>query len=245
MFSKAVKQYIEQNNFPHFDVQAVFFDMDGVLFDSMPHHAQAWVKAMSEINIDFSLYEAYLHEGRTGSSTIDGAFQRTLGRDATESEKQKIYSAKTRYFEDLGEVFPMPFAHELLTKIKRRGIEIYLVTGSGTATLLDNLNASFPDIFVPERMVTAFDVIEGKPSPEPYLMALQKSGLQRWQVCVVENAPLGVKSANAAGLFTIAVNTGILKDEDLSANGANIVLPSIESLNNCWEKFNKLYVLQK
>ena len=55
------------------NIKAVFFDMDGVLFDSMPYHAQAWQRALSERGLLFSLYDAYLHEGRTADSTIDEA----------------------------------------------------------------------------------------------------------------------------------------------------------------------------
>ena len=61
-------------------------------------------------------------------------------------------------------------------------------------------------------------------------MALEKSGLHPWEVLVVENAPLGVKSAVAAGLFTIAINTGILFPQELAQEGANLVLDDMKSL---------------
>ena len=57
-------------------------------------------------------------------------------------------------------------------------------------------------------MVTAFDVKHGKPHPEPYLMALEKGGFNVNEAIVIENAPLGVQAGIAAGIFTIAVNTG-------------------------------------
>ncbi len=47
---------------------------------------------------------------------------------------------------------------------------------------------------------------------------------------VVENAPLGVRAGKAAGLYTVAVNTGILSDADLAAEGADIVLPDMKAL---------------
>ena len=81
-------------------------------------------------------------------------------------------------------------------------------------------------------MVTAFDVKKGKPDPEPYLMALKKGNLNPNQAIVVENAPMGVRSAKAAGIFTIAVNTGILKDEELWKEGADLVYPSMKALRN-------------
>ena len=65
-------------------------------------------------------------------------------------------------------------------------------------------------------MITAFDVVKGKPDPEPYLKAWERSGLTKEQCVVVENAPLGVRSGKAAGLTVYAVNTGILTREDLA-----------------------------
>ena len=53
---------------------------------------------------------------------------------------------------------------------------------------------------------------------------------------MVENAPLGVTAGVAAGLFTIAANTGPLKDEVLTNAGASLVFPSIQALCNEWEK---------
>ena len=124
----------------------------------------------------------------------------------------------------------MPFAAELLEKIKKEGKSIYLVTGSGQKSLLEGLQLHFPGIFQQQRMVTAFDVTQGKPHPEPYLKALKKSGLKRSEVAVVENAPLGVESAKAAGLFVIAVNTGPLDEKVLWESGADVVLGSMQEL---------------
>ena len=237
MFDIAIQKFITSNHFPAFTPKAIFFDMDGVLFDSMKFHARAWAKAMNDIGIPFTEHEAYMHEGRTGHSTIDLAFNREFGRDTTEEEKQEIYKLKSRYFEAYGNSPVMPFAGELLRKIKNQGLQIYLVTGSGQASLLDGLQVHFPGIFKKERMVTAFDVTQGKPHPEPYLQALKKSGLTRAEVAVVENAPLGVESAKAAGLFVIAINTGPLDEKVLWESGADVVLDGMEDLYQKWEKF--------
>ena len=209
MFSEAIQKFTEKNLFDGFQLKAVFFDMDGVLFDSMRHHARAWTNAMNEIGIAFTEHEAYMNEGRTGHSTIDGAFNRDHNRDATEEEKQEIYKLKSKYFESYGESPVMPFAAELLEKIKKEGKSIYLVTGSGQKSLLEGLQLHFPGIFQQQRMVTAFDVTQGKPHPEPYLKELKKSGLKRSEVAVVENAPLGVESAKASAIpVTVLVAPG-------------------------------------
>jgi len=239
MFKDAIKKFLSDNNYPAFSPKAVFFDMDGVLFDSMKFHAAAWIHAMKDVGIPFTEHEAYMNEGRTGHSTIDDAYQRIHGREATEEEKQQIYKLKSLYFESYGNSPVIPYAPELLNLVKSDGMQIFVVTGSGQVTLLDSLQLHFPGVFQKERMVTAFDVKLGKPFPEPYLKALGKSGVQPWEVVVVENAPLGVQAAKAAGMFTIAVNTGPLEDKVLSDSGADIVLDGMKELFLLWSEFLK------
>lgn len=216
--------------------KAVLFDMDGVLFDSMPNHAYAWSHAMTDFGLKMKPEEVYMNEGRTGKGTINILSNRYWGRDATDEEVQRIYDAKSALFNSLPEARPMPGAIDLLYKVRAQGLMRVIVTGSATHALLDRLNAAFPDVFSPELMVTAFDVKHGKPNPEPYLMGLKKANLSASEAIVVENAPLGVQAAHAAGIFTIAVNTGPLKDEVLKEAGADLVLPSMQYLADNWEQ---------
>ena len=215
-------------------IRAVLFDMDGVLFDSMPNHAYAWSHAMTDFGLKMAPEEVYMNEGRTGKGTINILSQRYWGRNATDEEVQRIYEAKSALFNTLPEPQPMPGALELLTKIREQGLMRVIVTGSATHALLDRVNAAFPNIFSEDLMVTAFDVQHGKPHPEPYLMGLKRANVSASEAIVVENAPLGVQAARAAGIFTIAVNTGLLKDEVLKEAGANLVLPSMQYLADHW-----------
>jgi beta-phosphoglucomutase-like phosphatase (HAD superfamily) len=88
-------------------------------------------------------------------------------------------------------------------------------------------------------MVTAFDVKHGKPDPEPYLMGMQKGELRPDECIVVENAPLGVRAAKAAGIFTIAVNTGPLPDNALLDEGADLLFPSMQALSDAWSELSR------
>ncbi len=211
-------------------LKAVLFDMDGVLFDSMPYHAESWHAVMKMHGLNLSREEAYQHEGRTGRSTINLVCQRQKGREATEEEIELIYSKKTELFNDNPPAPPMPGAFELLNKIKKEGYTIVLVTGSGQKSLLSRLEEHYPGIFQPDLMVTAFDVHHGKPHPEPYLMGLEKAGVHPEEALVVENAPLGVQAASAANIYTIAVNTGPLEPEMLLDNGADVLYASVAAL---------------
>lgn len=235
MYQKAIDNYLRSRKFPRIDLKAVLFDMDGVLFDSMGYHADAWHKTMQKHGLTFGPEEAYLHEGRTGASTINLIFRRELGRDATEGEIKSIYHEKTEAFNRFPETAPMPGAREVLEKVNASGLIPVVVTGSGQNSLLERLEKYFPGTFNPALMVTAFDVKYGKPHPEPYLMALDKCGLRPNEAIVVENAPLGVQAGVAAHLFTIAVNTGPLDDAILCGAGADLLFPSLRALSESWD----------
>jgi HAD superfamily hydrolase (TIGR01509 family) len=221
-------------HFDNINLKAVLFDMDGVLFNSMPYHAEAWHTVMKNNGYDLSREEAYMHEGRTGAGTINIVSQRQYGRDATEEEIQRIYKEKSDLFNTYPQPEPMPGALELLKKIQAEGLTIILVTGSGQRSLLDRLEQHYPGCFKSELMVTAYDVKHGKPNPEPYLIALEKGGLKANEAVVVENAPLGVQAGVAAGIFTIAVNTGPLPDKVLLDAGANMLFSSMKELSEKW-----------
>ena len=239
MFQETIKNYLHAHNYSKINLKAVLFDMDGVLFDSMKNHAVAWVEAMKRYGMHIEKEEAYLHEGRTGSGTINIISQRERGHQATEQEVKEIYQAKSDIFNSLPKAEPMPGAYELLQKIMKNGLVPMVVTGSGQLSLLEKLNRSYPDVFRQELMVTAFDVKYGKPNPEPYLMALQKAHIKANEAIVVENAPLGVCAGVAAGIFTVALNTGPLPDKALLDEGADLLFPSMQAFNENWEAFYK------
>lgn len=226
--------YLLQNNYTQFDIKAVLFDMDGVLYDSMAAHARAWQETMEEFGFKSTRPEDfYLHEGRTGTSTINLLFEREFKRQATEEEITKIYDRKTELFYQYNSGNIIPGSKEVLELVKSNGLTPVLVTGSGQPSLLDKINVNFPDIFSNETMVTAFDVKIGKPHPEPFLMGLKKGGnLKPNQAIAIENAPLGTESAHKAGLFVIDVNTGPLPDEILKEAGGNIVFDSMLTLKD-------------
>ena len=218
-------------------LKAVLFDMDGVLFDSMPYHSEAWHTVMKSHGLTLSREEAYMHEGRTGASTINIVSTRQRHREATEEEIKKIYQTKSDIFNSLPKAERMPGALELLNQIKEDNLIPVVVTGSGQKSLLERLNRNFPNIFKGELMVTAFDVKYGKPNPEPYLMGLQKAGVKANEAIVVENAPLGVRAGVAAGIFTVAVNTGPLPDKVLLDEGANYLFHSMSDFSKNWKDF--------
>lgn len=223
--------YLQSNKYKEFELKSVIFDMDGVLYDSMPAHDKSWRLTMEELNLKYEPNEFYLQEGRLGKATINEIFQRNLQRDSTDEEENNIYSRKSELFQQFNKRGTMPYASETLSFVKSKGLTPVLVTGSGQPSLLDKLDNHFPDIFTPETMVTAFNVKNGKPNPEPFIMGLKKAGnLTPNQAIVIENAPLGVQAAVGAGIFTIGVNTGPLPDKVLTDAGASLIFHSMKEL---------------
>ena len=211
------------------NLKAALIDMDGVLYDSMPYHVDAWHKMFKEFGLDLDHDEFYLYEGMTGEATIQMIIKRELGRDATLEEMQGLYKKKSDIFKMYGKNEKMPFAAQMLEVLKNRGINTVLVTGSAQETLLDNLNQNYPGFFPRERMVTAYDVSNCKPHPEPYLKGIEKANADKESVIVIENAPMGVQAGKAAGCFTVAVTTGPIPREEFEKVGADLIFPDMKA----------------
>lgn len=79
MIETQIKQYLSSNGFGTFSPKAVLFDMDGVLYDSMPNHAVAWQESMKKFGIHFTTADAYATEGARGVDTIRQFVQEQQG----------------------------------------------------------------------------------------------------------------------------------------------------------------------
>lgn len=217
--------------------KVVLFDMDGVLYDSMPNHAIAWVKAMASFGIDFTADDAYATEGARGVDTVSNCFKAQKEQVISEAEAQDIYDIKAQIFATLPTAEVMPGALELMKKIKGEGFEIGVVTGSAQRPLIARILDDFGGYVTNDHVVTAYDVTRGKPAPDPYLIGMEKCGnFAPSETIVIENAPMGVEAGHASGAYTIAVNTGPLPDEVLLSKGADILFQSVEALAENWEQ---------
>ncbi|MCM1517202.1 MAG: HAD-IA family hydrolase [Pseudoflavonifractor sp.] len=222
-----ILRHLRRHHLKRMEPLAALIDMDGTLYDSMGGHTLAWHTLANELGIPSTREEFYLYEGRTGASTLDILFNRAYGRDATPEEKQRLYHRKTELFAAMAPPQPMPGSADMLRTFVDTGIRRILVTGSGQSSLIDRLDTDFPGVFLPGMRVTSRDVTHGKPHPEPFIRAMQIAGVTPSQAIAVENAPLGVKSASAAGAFTVAVTTGPIPREEMERAGASIVYGSM------------------
>ena len=243
MIREAVIEYLRQQGIQvmsesekfGWNFKCVLFDMDGVLYDSMPNHAIAWQESMAKFGINMTSANAYATEGARGIDTIKKFMLDQIGKNITLDEAQTIYDEKTRIFHHMPTAPIFEGVTEMMEKIVQSGMSVNVVTGSGQRPLIDRLIHDFGKFIDEDHITTAYDVKRGKPYPDPYLIGLKKAGnLKPSQGIVVENAPLGVRSGVSAGIFTIAINSGPLPDSALKNEGANILFHKMTELSDEW-----------
>lgn len=222
---------------PPEEPKLVLLDMDGVLVDSMPIHDYAWRTAADKYKLKYDAGEFFRAEGMKGRDTIILLYRKTFDEEPTEDFIEEVYAYKTHLFEERQAdlLRPIPHVRELILYLKEvRGIDLGVVTGSTTANALSRIGTYFEGLFTEEQLITADKVEKGKPDPEPYLRGMSLTGHSAGETLAVENAPLGVRSAVAAGAFTVAVATGPIPEEILRHEGANLIFPNMRALLAWW-----------
>jgi mannitol-1-/sugar-/sorbitol-6-phosphatase len=193
---------------------ALLFDMDGVLVDSTPTVARLWRRFAIEHGLDPQDVVRRAH-GRPSVETVRHYFPTANYEEMSrEVERQEIG--------DLSGVVALPGSLELLQRLPP---ERWNVVTSATHALAEvRLRAAA--LPVPERMITADHIENGKPHPEPYLKAASALGFSAAHCVVVEDVPAGIRAGKAAGARVIAFPTTVHRSELISA-GADWIL------NNC------------
>lgn len=186
------------------DTSGVIFDLDGVLVNSMPSHVRAWRQAFQNIaGLDVDTRIFYLLEGMRGVELA----AMILGKNGVDTSlAERVEKEKAAIFREMDRPPAFEGASELVGSLEcARAV----VSGSSRHDVESVLDASAigKDSF--DVLVTADDVKKGKPDPLAFNTALQKLGLSPAQAVVVENAPLGVKAANSAGIpcYVVLNNT--------------------------------------
>jgi sugar-phosphatase len=180
---------------PSFKCSAILFDLDGVLVDSTPSVARQWSLWARENNIDPESAVEIAH----GRRTIESVRLLAPHLDA-EAETKKI---ERREVEDNEGVVVMPGATTLLESLPPKR---WCVVTSGTRRLATS-RLKVGNLKVPEVLVSADDVVNGKPNPEPYLKGASLLKMEPRECIVVEDAPAGIAAAHAAGMTVVALTT--------------------------------------
>ncbi|MCZ7357885.1 MAG: HAD family phosphatase [Candidatus Methanoperedens sp.] len=196
-------------------MKAIIFDMDGVLVDSMADHAEAWKQALATVKIIIDRKDIYELEGSNHMQIVELVF-RHFGLIPTEEIVQELSSKKVEIFNRIEHVRPFKGIKELLLSLKSK-YKLAVVSGSNGKTVHSFMETFFPGIF--QVIVDGDEVKKSKPSPEPYLMAVEKLGLGKEHCLVIENSPLGIRSAKSAGLRCLGIPTYLereyLKEADV------------------------------
>lgn len=184
-------------------VQALIFDMDGTMIDSMPWHAKSWVAFAQRHGITMPAEEILRRTtGRTGTECMREVFERELPPDeclALVNEKEAIYR----------DLFDVPFAEVAgFTAFARqasvRGLKVAVGTAGdrhNVAFALERLKMDPP----PQAIVGGDEGLRGKPEPDIFLEAARRIDADPARCIVFEDAPFGIEAARRAGMYAVAV----------------------------------------
>lgn len=196
---------------PEIHCSALLFDMDGVLVDSTHAVARVWRQWALEHGFNAEEVVRAAH-GRPSLATV----RQFLPQADHQNENLEV---ERREIEDLEGVVPMPGALQLLHRLPSSR---WTVVTSATRPLAEvRLRAA--GLPLPETLVTADDVQNGKPHPEPYQKAASLLGCVPSDCVVVEDVPAGIRSGKAAGARVIACLTTVDAAE-LKSVGADWVV---------------------
>ncbi|MCB4394939.1 HAD-IA family hydrolase [Synechococcus sp. PH41509] len=187
-------------------LSAGFWDVDGTLADTeMDGHRPAFNTAFEELNLPFHwdevLYNTLL--------AIPGGLRRVkihaedrgvmLSQDQLEQVRDR---KRLHYLERVrqGNVKLRPGVRRLLEELNLAGVQQWIVTSSGSASVMALLEQIQNDIPHFDGVVTSDDVSAGKPAPDGYLLALRRSGADGAASLAVEDSAAGLSAATAAGL---------------------------------------------
>lgn len=201
-------------------MRAVVFDVDGVLIDSLPMHAEAHRATFARYGVAIDPRDVYRLEGKKTREMVE-AFVAKHRLDAALVDE--IAREKQLAFESLGAAPLYPGAEQAVRALRGAGHRLAIATGTSRHNLGRALGALVGEF---HAVVTADDVKRTKPDPEPYLAACAALGVPPAQAIVVENAPLGIQSALAAGCRVLGV-AQTMAPEDLRACGAHHVVPRV------------------
>lgn len=185
-------------------IKAVFFDLDGVIADTLHYHYLAWEKMFQELGGSVSEHSVLLHEGRA-SREILPTFLEEAGVELSPAEHEAFIDRKREYYRSIVQVTYFPHVFEVIAELRRRGFRTALVTASSKKNMETALSNDHRDLF--DFLITGDEVHRAKPHADPYLAPMHHMELSPEECVVVENAPLGIESAKNAGMICVAVET--------------------------------------
>jgi len=186
------------------EINAVLFDLDGTLLDSMPYHVRAWKEAFARYGYYPDELEFYLNEGVRHDVTVRDRLRNLGVVNPDPKMVTDIFETKREIFSKIVEMRPLEGALELLTMLRGK-VKLGVVTG-GVSAVVERVVAELFKGYL-DVIVAYESTVRGKPDPDPYDYAIEKMDVPRQRILAVENAPTGIASALGAGLTCWAVCT--------------------------------------
>ncbi len=183
-------------------IKGILFDFDGVVLRSMEQHLQAWQHAFRKYGAEIDDIEFYKQEGRGVKSVAEVLVDKF---DLDRSLIPRIMKAKKTRYNRIATVEFYEGFFDVLNFIKQRNLKMAIVTG-GERKRIEPFARQYLDGYF-SGFVTSDDVQHTKPAAEPYEEGAHLLGLDPKECLVIENAPMGIRSARAAGCTVIAIQT--------------------------------------
>lgn len=208
---------------PH--LEAVLWDMDGVIADTMQYHYGAWRDILQEMGRSVSLDEFRPLFGQRHDNIIRYALGNDMTHDQIEAlseRKQALYRQKVAK-----DIRPLPGALELMKSLNQNHIKIALAS-SATKENVDIIVQGLKIEKCFQAYANGQEVAEGKPSPLIFQLAAKKLGVPAVNCVVLEDAAAGVAAAKAGGMKCIAVTNSLPRESLLAAD---LIVDSLEEVN--------------
>jgi len=207
-------------------IEAVLFDLDGVLVSTDEYHYRSWKKLSKEEGFDFFDHE-FNHRFR-GIARMECVeiLTKASGRHYTAEQKRRLAERKNRYFvESLSAVTPaelLPGALAVLKELRKRGIKTAVASNSRNAKpIIQRVHIEH----LLDAIVDGHEIENSKPDPEAFLLAAKNVGSTPDHCLVVEDAVAGIEAARRAGMKAL----GIGSPERLP--NADIVVPNLSAIS--------------
>lgn len=198
-------------------VEAVIFDMDGLLLDSERIALDCVAAAAAEMGLAWP-YEVGLAMVGLNSRDSYAMVKQRLGQDFPMDELQAGFGRLYEAAIDAGRIPAKPGAHELLQALVHAGVRRAVATSTRRSRALPKLEGAGL-LAAMEDMVCGDEVSRGKPAPDIFLAAAAKLGKAPAQCLVLEDSNAGVRGALAAGMRVIMVPDLLQPAEDVLAAG--------------------------
>jgi HAD superfamily hydrolase (TIGR01549 family) len=209
-------------------VQALIFDLDGTLVDTVYAHVFAWQRALVELGSPVDGWRIHRRIGMSGG-LFARAVAREIGRELTAEEAEALQRRHGEVFREiLPDRRPLPGAIELLSALRRSGV-IHGIATSGRHPEIDKSLEALgvtPDTVVVDRG----DVLRAKPEPDLFLACQERLGVAIRDCYVVGDAVWDLLAARRAGMLSVGLLSGGYGEDELRAAGAFRVYRDPEEL---------------